>query len=514
MRLNLLSQLCLLVFAVTLTFTSSSLMSGAALATPVFAQSAVETTDEPQAVVSAREAVQVSKNIIFNATRSYNPTPERPVVYAWSFGDGTFDTGEEVVHVFRRPGVYEVTLEMQVGGARSTITFPVFAYTSAVLLVSDDPSKVDTLTALEEAAQTEGILLAVARGFGTNLTSEGALAVALQEQVEILPDADLIILWTQGSGGLSSLTQFAQEQPDIDFHSQRVAVISTGSLSNLASIARGAFAALQSAEIIITRADAVRELVLRGYTADTASVLTQELIPFEIVDSGITEFNPLRSLSFATSYLLSRGVPASVILLILMLPVIATLVAFLKQVVGITTFGVYTPAVVTLSFLMLGLKVGLVVLFVVLAASVVMRRILRRYRLSYTPRMAIVLTGVALAVLAAVLGLVWLTPLGETGIESLVFPILIIGTLAERFVSVQSEKGTYSALRLTVEVTGVAIVCYIIVGKWVAFRTLMLAVPELVFVFLIFDILLGRYTGLRITEYVRFKDVIKKTEEE
>jgi hypothetical protein len=184
-------------------------------------------------------------------------------------------------------------------------------------------------------------------------------------------------------------------------------------------------------------------------------------------------------------------------------------------VVGITTFGVYTPSVITLSFLVLGATLGLVILLVVIGASLAMRQLLRRYRLAYTSRMAIVLTGVVLAIFVAVVGLAWFAPLsgGLANLGNYIFPILMIGTLAERFVSVQNEKGTYSAIQLTLEVAGVALLCYFIVGEWNYFRTLMLATPELVILCLGLDVLLGRYTGLRFTEYIRFRDIIKESEE-
>ncbi len=518
MRLHIISRL-LLVFGVALLGAYSAPLATSlteTVSTPTdLVQSAPEAVDELQAVVSAQESVRAGKNIIFNAARSYNPNPERPAVYNWDFGDGTFDTGEEVVHVFRQPGIYDVTLNLRVGNETDTVTFPIFAYARAVLLVADDSNKENQLLALAGAARAEGILLAVARGYSTTFTRENSIITALQEKTEALANAELIVLWTKGSGGLSALTQFFHEQIDsFDFSGRRIAVISEGNLADLAQISRSTFATLEPAEIILTRADALRELILRGYTSDTATTLSDQAIPAMIVDSGLAEFNPLWSLSFIVNRLLSQGIPASMLLLILMLPVIATIVAFLKQVVGITTFGVYTPSVITLSFLILGIWLGIAILFVVIIASTIMRRLLRHYRLSYTPRMALVLTGVALAILFTVAALTELTNFSGANIGSFVFPILIMGTLAERFASVQTEKGTYSAVQLTIEVTFVAVVCYLIVGQWVAFRTLMLATPEIVFIFIGADIMLGRYTGLRITEYVRFKDVLKKAEEE
>ena len=48
------------------------------------------------------------------------------------------------------------------------------------------------------------------------------------------------------------------------------------------------------------------------------------------------------NLSPLVRFFADQGVPLETILLLLMLPIIATLIAFLRQVVGIKAFGIYT----------------------------------------------------------------------------------------------------------------------------------------------------------------------------
>jgi len=495
---------------------------GSATSLTAFAQE--QATDGLQAVVSAREYIQVDKNIIFNAARSFNPAPERPVSFAWDFGDGsTSGRGEEVAHVYHKPGMYDVELTMQVGAERDRVSFPLFVFQELTLLVTDDIAHEEAIAALSASMREQGNLLAVARGFDATiglLTEEGAISAALGKERDAFQAADTVIVWGHGASGLHGLTRYMQESTtDIDMQEKHIVIITDSSLDALARIARGSFMILQPQQILLTRSDALRDIVLNGISDETPTDLIAQAIPHRIIASGAEDFSFFTPLSFLINYLTAQGIPASVILLILMLPVIATIVAFLKQVVGITTFGVYTPSIVTLSFLTIGLQLGLMTLAVVLIASIAVRRLLRRYRMSYTPRMALVLSAVALAVLATIIALTYLTPLSDkTTIASLIstsiFPMLIMSTLAEKFVSIQTEKGARSALRLLGEVTLVAVICYLIVGEWEAFRTFMLATPELIFAFLAANIVLGRYTGLRISEYIRFKDIIHRTESE
>ena len=105
-------------------------------------------------------------------------------------------------------------------------------------------------------------------------------------------------------------------------------------------------------------------------------------------------------MSVITQYMVNQGVPQETVILILMLPIVATIIAFGRQVIGIRGFGIYTPLIITFAFLATGLKYGLAIFIVILLVGTLMRFLVRYIRLLYLPRMAIVLTAVALAILA------------------------------------------------------------------------------------------------------------------
>ena len=471
---------------------------------------------ELQAVVSADESVAVGGEVEFSAEYSANPFPERPAVFNWNFGDGSTATGEKVAHIFRTAGVFEITLEMRVGNETDTTQFEFFVFEKNILLLTDSLVNESKIEILAAAAREQNILLDTAWGVGESVgffAGENALTTALQSKFETLRSTNLIILWTRGGDGMSALSSFAQKlNPPLDFSAKEIVVISDASLDSLATLARGSFATLAPREILLTRSDALRDIIFLEDPAATADLLDQQSVPFRVVDSGLEAFRITAPLSFLVNYLIASGIPASVILLVLLLPVIATIVAFLKQVVGITTFGVYTPSVLTLSFLAIGWKLGIIVLFVVVFASILIRKILHRYRLAYTPRLAIVLSFVSLAIFGAI---VFATYFRETDlITASIFPMLIMSTLAEKFVSVQTEKGSRSAIQMFGELLFVSLGCYLVVGEWSFLQTAILAHPEIILLFVLFDIILGRFTGLRITEYIRFHEVIKKSEEE
>ena len=207
-------------------------------------------------------------------------------------------------------------------------------------------------------------------------------------------------------------------------------------------------------------------------------------------------------------FFLSEGVPYETIKLILFLPIIATIIAFLRQVVGIKAFGIYTPLIITFAFLATnGLKYGIAIFAAVLIIGMVMRFVLKPFRLLYLPRVVIMLTVVSILTLGV---LTFGGNLRRTGLASVsIFPILIMITLVEKFVAVQIEKGNKTALFLALETLFISILGYFI-ASWDVLIRFVIVYPWSILLTIPLNILMGRWTGLRLGEYWRFKEVIKK----
>jgi hypothetical protein len=208
------------------------------------------------------------------------------------------------------------------------------------------------------------------------------------------------------------------------------------------------------------------------------------------------------------SFFISEGVPYDTVRLILMLPIIATLIALFRQVIGVKAFGIYTPLITTFAFLATnGLKYGIAIFVSVILIGMITRFILRPFRLLYLPRVAIMLTVVAVSMLVL---LTFGGNLGRTGLAAVsIFPILIMITLVEKFITVQIEKGDKAAILLATETLVISILGYFI-ASWGILIKIIILHPWLILLTVPLNILLGKWTGLRLSEYWRFREVLKK----
>jgi len=84
--------------------------------------------------------------------------------------------------------------------------------------------------------------------------------------------------------------------------------------------------------------------------------------------------------------------------------------------------------------------------------------------------------------------------------------------LSEKFINAQIERGAKEFVVLMSETLALSTISYLIL-IWQPLRDIVLTYPIYVLAAVIaFNILLGKWTGLRLTEYFRFHQVIKNVD--
>ncbi len=221
------------------------------------------------------------------------------------------------------------------------------------------------------------------------------------------------------------------------------------------------------------------------------------------------ELNPLIELIY------SQGLPEQMVVVLLLFPIIATFVVLLRQVFGLQAFGIYTPTIITVVFMAMAhkslddLAYPIAIYIFVIVIGMLMRFVFKKLRLLYLPRVALNLTIITFSVLFI------LTIAGSFGMtEFSFFPILILITIVEKFVLVQIEKGTKVAASLAFETLFIAIIGYLImtpitpIGQYISIGVQ--EYPYLILFIIPVNLILGKWTGLRVTELIRFKEILKK----
>jgi hypothetical protein len=189
---------------------------------------------------------------------------------------------------------------------------------------------------------------------------------------------------------------------------------------------------------------------------------------------------------------------------LLLLPIGALITAVFRNVIGVQTFGTFTPTLLALSFVRSDLWTGLVLFVVVLGIGLGVRSFLNRLKLLAVARLGIVLTLVVGLTALAVSGLAYfgLTP----SAHAVLLPMVILTMMIERFYIIAEEDGRWYASELLAGTLGVG-ACCLLVLRWERLGRIVLAYPEVHFFTVGALILIGCYAGFRVSELWRFRDL-------
>lgn len=199
------------------------------------------------------------------------------------------------------------------------------------------------------------------------------------------------------------------------------------------------------------------------------------------------------------------GLPFSLLRTLLMLPVAALVVVLFRNVIGMPAIGTFLPALIAAAAAETGPWWGLVGLCTVVAMVCLARWLLGRLQLLHSPTLAILLTMVTVSMLATSLLAEQLGTLELTRIS--LFPIAVLAITSERFYLLWAEEGITHAMKQMLGTLVVILACFVVMTS-LALQIMVIAFPEVLLVVVAVDIYLGRWVGMRLGEYLRFRRLI------
>ena len=198
-------------------------------------------------------------------------------------------------------------------------------------------------------------------------------------------------------------------------------------------------------------------------------------------------------------------IPVDLLKIILMIPFGALVVVFCRNVIGIETFGTFMPALMAVAFRDTGLFWGTLLFVMILLIGSVVRAGLGRFQLLHTPRLAVILTATVLFILSVALVGAATGSVMATRVS--LFPLAILTLTVERFSQMLEEEGPR---RTTVVVAGTMLVvaaCFMVM-EWEVLQVTTLAFPEILLIVTAAFFIFGRWLGMRVTEFVRFRELL------
>ena len=190
--------------------------------------------------------------------------------------------------------------------------------------------------------------------------------------------------------------------------------------------------------------------------------------------------------------------------ILLLVPIGALLIVALRNLVGFPTFGIFMPVLMALAFRSTGLVYGLGIFAGVVFIGYLVRRRIERLRLLLVSRLSVILTLViiCITIFALIGNKIGLREFMAVGL----LPFVILTMIIERFFVITEEAGIREGLWTAAGTAAVATITHEILHLE-PLQLTFFVYPELLFAVAALEVLLGRYTGYRLSEVIRFRGV-------
>lgn len=190
--------------------------------------------------------------------------------------------------------------------------------------------------------------------------------------------------------------------------------------------------------------------------------------------------------------------------MLLLLPLGALVVAFMQIIIGVKTSGTFMPVLIAVAFVQTSLVPGLLTFVGVVGAGLLMRSYLSSLNLLLVARIAsliilVIFLTTAISIVGSQLGF-------STGMTVTFFPMIIMAWTIERMSILWEEEGPRDVLQQGFGSLLVAVLAYGVMTLPIAGH-LSFNFPELHLVVLGLILLMGQYTGYKLSELYRFAPI-------
>ena len=192
---------------------------------------------------------------------------------------------------------------------------------------------------------------------------------------------------------------------------------------------------------------------------------------------------------------------------ILLIPLGTLVLSIARNIIGIPTFGIFTPILLTLFFKETSFGFGVVFFAIVVMVGIGERYILDKFYLLAVPRLSIMLTLVILLMIGYSLMANDMSFSSQAHLAF--FPIVIVTNNIERLSVMLTEEGMFNTLKTLLGTLVISILGFALY-QIPELEMFMFTNPELLLTIMGLLILIGKYKGYRISEFIRFRDLVRQ----
>ncbi len=471
-------------------------------------------------VIDSLQNVKIGEEVIFDAKDSFiEENFGNEIEFVWDLGDGTEKKGEKISHIYEKTGKFEVVLTIKTNNYTESIKKELFIYNKTVLLISDSKKFKEKYSFFDEYAKKENIYLITIDSFNANtdFISQEILIKKLSQETRIIEKSKDIIIWTEENSGINALSRLVQVNTSLKPILNEKNILIIGDINSMDTQRLSAhFKTLNPKKMIVSKEMGIYGII--DYKEDKLKETLINLgVEFIEIDEKSGNVKIWNIVSYTVNKLINKGVPESTIALILLLPVIISILIFYRQIIGLVFPNIVFPTLIILTFLVIGLYAGLFILILSSISIYTTKNLTKKSAMLYTTKTGIVLIINSFLVFILLIFNDFLEIFDTHFFSIAIIPTLFLATITEQVI--KNEKGIKKNINLTIQLLLICVSIYFLVGgqismfsyiiQFTKIKEFFLLHPETIPFLLIFTILIGKWTGLRLLERIRFRYLIR-----
>ena len=199
------------------------------------------------------------------------------------------------------------------------------------------------------------------------------------------------------------------------------------------------------------------------------------------------------------------------IYLIILIPFLFTLLVIIKHLIGLSPIWIMVPIGLTLMIFKFGLFLSVIFFLFFIVLNVVLARAMNTQTLLYTPKISaiIIINIICMMLLINILTAYQLIDLSLSNGLFIIIYIIIL----EKLINVILSKEFNEYRPALMNSIFIGLIWYIVFSSE-TITTIILSYPEIILVLIPLNFVIWKFSWLRVTEYFRFREVIKTVEEE
>lgn len=410
---------------------------------------------------------------------------------------------ERFVYSFPEAGIYElsVILDPAVHQCTGAIVETIQVFSEKIFYLGSDRQDLYDEN-LRSQFREKSVLLEVVSA--NALKNDDALSVW-----NSLGSADRIIINVSDILRLFSDMEKLQRIKENSFSKTQFFIISSEQRSFLSKVLASSVAKLGINSISLINEQDFNSLLHRWSYEDNRSAMEWETLSYEK-----TAF--VLSMNSALEFLVYAGMSYDFLWFLLVLAFVALIFNILKQVIGLDVFMIYYPMLLAMIISQFGIRFSLAFIMISLLSLGLMRLLSSRIQLLVNARKAVLVSVYVLLVFLTFgidnffdLKIFYYTAFESSLSIITIFVILLIVEKIFDNVLVFSRSGMFHIFRY-----GFVVILAVMIFSYQPLRYFFISFPDVIFAIVITNILVGRYIGLQLAEYIRFSPILKNINEE